>query len=361
MLSRAAESLYWMSRYAERAENVARFLDVSSQVVLDLPDAHANPWAAVVAATGDEDLFAERYGAPTRDSVVRFLTVDTNAPNSIASCLRHARDNARSIREAISSEMWEQINKWYLMVREAAATATVIDDPHDFLTAVKEASQNFVGVTYLTMTHNEGWHFGRIGRVLERADQTSRIIDARQALMPKRARGASIVHDEIDLTALLRSVSALEMYRKRHGRIDYTEVIAFLVLEKRFPRSIRHCLDAGQESLSAVTGTGTSDATATLPERLLGRLRAEYEYAVIGEILEGLPGAPRTLHEHLDDFQLKLNDVGSAVFGTFFATRPEPPPPAPSVSQVPAPPVVEPQTGVVEQAPQAVQQAQSVQ
>jgi uncharacterized alpha-E superfamily protein len=343
MLSRAAESLYWMSRYAERAENVARFLDVSSQVVLDLPETHGNPWAAVVAATGDEESFGERYGAPTRDSVVRFLTTDASSPNSIVSCLRLARDNARSIREAISSEMWEQINRWYLMVREAAAgSPAVIDDPHDFLTSVKEASHLFVGVTYLTMTHGEGWHFGRLGRVLERADQTSRIIDARQMLMPTRSRGAADAHDEVDLTALLRSVSALEMYRKRHGRLDYTRVMSFLVLEKQFPRSILHCLDSGQASLEAIRGGGASvasavsGASASLPERLLGRLRAEYEYSVIDEILEGRPGARQTLHEHLDQFQLKLNDVGAAVFGAFFANRPEPAPPAVSVMPAPA-------------------------
>jgi uncharacterized alpha-E superfamily protein len=325
MLSRAAEALFWMSRYAERAENVARFLDVSSQVVLDLPQSHRNPWAAVVAATGDEGAFAERYGAPTRDSVVRFMTVDPESPNSIVSCLQLARDNARSIREAISSEMWEQINKWYLFVREAAANPSLVDDPHDFLTAVKEASHLFVGVTYLTMTHNEGWHFGRLGRVLERADQTSRIIDARQALMPVQPRGAAgTPHDEVDLTALLRSVSALEMYRKKHGRIDFTHVVTFLVLDKRFPRSIRHCLDKGQRSLQAITGA--IDAPGTLPERLLGRLMAEYEYAVIDEILEGTRSMPQTLHEHLDVLQVNLNAVGAAIFGTFFAEKPEPSP-----------------------------------
>ncbi len=115
------------------------------------------------------------------------------------------------------------------------------------------------------------------------------------------------------------------MYRKKHGRLDYTKVIGFLVLEKWFPRSIRHCLDKSQKSLRAITGA-SSDAPSTLAERVLGRLVAEYEYAVIEEILEGVPGTPRTLHEHLDLFQLKLNDVGSAVFGTFFATRPEPTP-----------------------------------
>jgi len=267
VLSRVAESVYWMSRYAERAENAARFLDVSLQVSLDLPEAHGNPWAAVVAATGDEEVFATRYGAATRDSVVRFLTIDPSSPNSILSCLQRARDNARSIREAISSEMWEQLNKWYLLVREFAASPTVVDDPHELLAAVKDASHLFVGTTYLTMTHNEGWHFGRLGRVLERADQTSRIVDAKQALIGPGVQSSEPDEhlDSVDLTALLRSVSALEMYRKRHGRIEHPQVMAFLVLDKWFPRSIRHCLGKAQRSLGAITSP-TSETSSTLPD-----------------------------------------------------------------------------------------------
>ncbi|HEY5147604.1 MAG TPA: alpha-E domain-containing protein [Polyangiaceae bacterium] len=319
MLSRAADALYWMCRYAERAENVARFLDVSLQVSLDIPDPHGDPWAGVVAATGDHEGFAARYDRPTRDSVVRFLTVDTESPNSIISCLRCARDNARSIREAISSETWEQINKWYLAVREATAGGAVVEDPHDFLASVKEASHLFVGVTYLTMTHGEGWHFGRLGRLLERADQTSRIVDAKQALILVKPPEVGATLDEIHLSALLRSVSALEMYRKKYGRIEHKSVISFLMLDKLFPRSIRHCLDKSQRSLHAIMDT-RSDMAGTLPERLLGRLGAEYEYAIVEEILaEGL-------HPHLDGLQSKLNAVHAAVHETFFATRPDPVP-----------------------------------
>jgi uncharacterized alpha-E superfamily protein len=317
VLSRSAEAVYWMSRYAERAENVARFLDVSLQVMLDFPDTRGNPWGAIVAATGDEEAFAKRYGVATRDAVVRLLTVDPESPNSILTCLRLARENARSIREAISSEMWEQINKWYLLVRDFAANPSIIDDPHDLLAAVKEASHLFVGVTYLTMTHGEPWHFGRIGRVLERADQTSRIVDAKEVLILERPLDVAGSLDGIDLAALLRSVSALEMYRKRHGRIEHSKVIAFLVLDKWFPRSIRHCLEKGQESLRAITGA-SSEVPVTRPERLLGRLAAEYEYAVTEEILEA------GLHEHLDILQTKLNEVGDAIFETFFATRADP-------------------------------------
>jgi uncharacterized alpha-E superfamily protein len=314
MLSRVADALYWMCRYAERAENIARFLDVSLQVMLDLPDSHGNSWAGVVTATGEEETFEARYGTAARDAVVRFLTVDPESPNSIVSCIRLARDNARSIRDAISSETWEQINKWYLLVRDATGSDSIVEDPHDFLAAVKDASHLFVGVTYLTMTHGEGWHFGRLGRLLERADQTSRMVDAKQALLMAQPPDVGESLDEIPLAALLRSVSALEMYRKRYGRLDQTAALEFLMLDKQFPRSIRHCLDAAQGSLRAITAT-PSYTQGTLPERLLGRLAAEYEYAVVSEIVA------QGLHEHIDDFQSKLNAVGLGVYGTFFARQ----------------------------------------
>ena len=182
---------------------------------------------------------------------------------------------------------------------------------------MKDASHLFVGVTYLTMTHGEGWHFGRLGRLLERADQTSRIVDAKQALMLLRPAEVAASLDEIHLSALLRSVSALEMYRKRYGRLDHTLVMNFLILDKLFPRSIRHCLDKAKESLCAIADTPSATA-GTKPERLLGRLVAEYEYAIVEEILA------QGLHEHLDGLQSKLNDVGAAIHETFFATRPDP-------------------------------------
>ena len=316
MLSRVAETIYWMGRYAERAENVARFVDVSFQVMLDLPEPVGDPWAGVVTATGDEALYATRYGSATRDNVVRFLTFDTESPNSILSCLRKARENARSVRDVISSEMWEQINKWYLAVREASTNASVLDDPHDFLSEVKQASHLFVGIAALTMSHGEGWNFGRIGRLLERADQTSRIIDAKHALLLARPSELGSSLDEVNLSTLLRSVSALEMYRKRHGRISYPMVIGFLLLERTFPRSVRYCLNEAGRSLGAITGA-VLDPGDNVPERRLGRLSAEFEYASVEEVLaEGL-------HGRLDRLQSKLNEVSAAISQTFFAVRPQ--------------------------------------
>src|SRR5262249_30588231 len=168
MLSRVADSIYWMHRYIERAENVARFIDVNLRLLLDLPPGTTEQWQPLVDTTGDHALFRERYGQATQEHVIRFLTFDTSNPNSIYSCLRMARENARSVREVISSEMWEQLNRFYLMVRNAAATAGGKQTPHELFTEVKMASHLFVGITDATMSHGEGWHFGRLGRLIER-------------------------------------------------------------------------------------------------------------------------------------------------------------------------------------------------
>jgi uncharacterized alpha-E superfamily protein len=318
MLSRVADAIYWMGRYVERAENLARILEVSHEVMLDLATPDHDPWHAVLNATGDEDLFAARHGHPTRDGVFRFLTFDPASDNSILSCMRKARENARSVREVISSEMWEQINKAYLLACEAETRPEVLGDPHEFLSAVKNASHSIVGATYLTMTHHEGWHFGRLGRLLERADQTSRILDAKHALLQARGESPAAL-GESHGAALLRSVSGLEMYRQAHGLITASRVVGFLVLDKKFPRSMRYCLNKGERSLHAITGTPLGSPSC-LAERKLGRLNAECEYASVEEILaEGL-------HTYLDTFQTKLNGVGSAIYESFFATAVVAPP-----------------------------------
>lgn len=307
MLSRVADAIYWMNRYVERAENVARFVDVNLALAIDLPEAHEQ-WLPLVQAAGDEDLFRSRYGEPTRESVLRFLTFDRSSPNSILSSLAAARHNARTVREVISSEMWEQINKTYLAIRDAASTSAALETPHDFFTQVKQASQLFVGMTYLTMTHNEAWHFGRVGRLVERADQTSRILDVKHFM----SEGPESAFDEIQWAALLRSASAFEMYRKRFGQIAPPRVVEFLLFSRRFPRSVRYCLRKAERSLHAITGAPLGTA-ATSAERALGRLAAEVEYGAIEEVLEA------GLHEWLDALQIKLNKVGEAIHATFFA------------------------------------------
>ncbi|MGH7966309.1 MAG: alpha-E domain-containing protein [Candidatus Binatia bacterium] len=315
MLSRVADSLHWMSRYIERAENVARFIDVNLHMMLDLPTGAAEQWAPLVITTGDDRLFAERYGTATRENVIQFLTFDKENPNSICSCLRAARESARSVREIISSEMWEQVNTFYLMVNAGAVRDRVRDAPYDFFREIKMASHLFEGLTNATMSHGEGWHFCRLGRSLERADKTSRILDVKYFILLPSATDIGTPFDDIQWAAVLRSTSAFEMYRKRHHHIVPDRIVDFLLLDREFPRSIHYCLLKADESLHAISGTpvGTFRNPA---EQHLGQLRAELTYTQVQEVIaEGL-------HEFLDALQSKLNLVGDAIYATFFALQP---------------------------------------
>jgi len=325
VLSRVADSIYWLNRYTERAENVARFVDVHLHLQLDAAFGADEQWAPILATTGDRAAFDARYPTPTREHVLRFLSFDEANPNSIVSCLRAARENARAVREIVSSEMWEQVNRAYLMVRDAAAT-DALESPHEFYTAVKNASQLFVGVSYLTMTHNEAWHFGRLGRLIERADKTSRILDVKYFLLLPTAQDVGMAYDDIQWGALLKSASAFEMYRKKHGLLAPAKVVDFLLLERQFPRAIRYCVVKAERSVHAISGTAL-DAAASPAERALGGLRATLEASDTRDIIGG------GLHEYLDAFQTRLNAASDAVHETFFALRPVAPTEPASQSQ----------------------------
>ena len=318
MLARVAESIYWMSRYVERAENVARFIEVNLNLMLDLPVGSAQQWQPLVATTGDAAEFAKRYTAPTQDNVIEFLAFDHENVNSIRSCLRAARENARSVREIISSEMWEQLNEFYLNVLSATTGAGRRTDPQDLLRSVKRAGHLFAGVTDATMTHNESWNFCRLGRMLERADKTSRILDVKYFLLLPTAADVGTTADDIQWAAVLRSASAFEMYRKVHGRIAPDRIVEFLLLEKQFPRAVQYCLVHARESVHAISGT-PAEMFRHPVERLFGELCSELAYARIEAIITA------GLHEYLDRLQTKMNLVGDGISQAFFAARGAPP------------------------------------
>lgn len=315
MLSRVADSIYWMSRYVERAENVARFISVNLNLSLDMPGEADQQWWPLVVITGDDDSFERRIGTTTKESVVNFLTFDKENPNSILSCLRSARENARSVREIISAEMWEHINKFYLWVHDEGSLEEVLDDPYAFFDRVNVSGQQFLGVTDATMTHGEAWHFCRLGRMIERADKTSRILDVKYFILLPKVSDVGTPFDDIQWLALLRSASALEMYRQRHGRIAPVDVVKFLVLDREFPRAVLHCLTRANESLHAISGTAPGSFSNAAEQRL-GQLRAELAYTQAEEIVAG------GMHEFIDGFQRRLNQVGDAVSASFFALRP---------------------------------------
>jgi uncharacterized alpha-E superfamily protein len=318
MLARVADSIYWMSRYVERAENVARFIEVNLNLMLDLPVGSPQQWQPLVDTTGDAAEFKKRYGSATQPNVIQFLTFDQENVNSIHSCLRSARENARSVREIISSEMWEQINQFYLMVNSAADDAGSRTDPQDLFASVKMARHLFTGVTDATMTHNESWHFCRLGRMLERADNTSRILDVKYFLLLPTAADVGTTSDDIQWAAVLRSASAFEMYRKRYGRIAPNRIVEFLLCETEFPRAIHYCLVRAREEVHAISGTPAGIFRHPV-ERLLGELCSEFAYARIENIIAA------GLHEYLDRLQTKVNEIGNGISETFFAARGAPP------------------------------------
>ena len=255
MLSRVAESIYWLSRYIERAENVARVVGVNNQLQLDLPDLADEQWDPMVKVTGDDERFQAGFGATTRSNVIEFLTFDAANPNSIFSCLTRARENARSVREIISSEMWEEVNRFYLFVREPDARQRALSDAHAFFEHVRRSTHLIEGTKNETMEHAEAWHFSRIGRFIERADQTTRILDVKYFLLLPSADDVGKPIDDLQWGALLRSASAFEAYRRTHGRVSARAVASFLLLNREFPRSVHHCANEAHISLHAVTGT----------------------------------------------------------------------------------------------------------
>ncbi|MCY2975881.1 MAG: alpha-E domain-containing protein [Planctomycetota bacterium] len=315
MLSRVAETIFWMSRYTERAENVARFIDVTLNLALEQGLSIQGQWDPLIYTTGDQEIFYERYGAATQENVIKFLTFDLENPNSILSCLRIARENARTSREMISSQMWEELNKFYLFVRDARNDSYALTSPYEFFGRIKQAGYSLEGVTTGTMSHGEPWHFSRLGALVERADKTSRILDVKYFLLLPEAQDVGTPIDIMQWGLLLKSASAMEMYRKHYGRLDPKAVVEFLILNRDFPRSIHFCIRRAEQSLLAITG-GREGTFANRAEQRLGRMRAALDFVSIDEIMT------QGLHEFVDNFQLELNEVGDAIYETFFAVTP---------------------------------------
>ncbi len=317
MLSRVADSIYWMTRNIERAENLARFVDVTFGLMLDVPRNSAEQWQPLVSTTGDQAWFSERYEKATRENVIQFLTFDPDYPSSILSCVRNARENARSIRETISSEMWEHLNHLYYTVMDAAVNQDIVHSPRDFLEEIKLGNHLFTGITDNTMSHGEGWHFARLGRYIERADKTSRILDEKYFLLLPKIEDVGTPLDDLQWSAVLRSVSGFEMYRKRHHGIAPDRVVGFLILDRLFPRSIIHCLNTANDSLHAISSSpiGTFWNPA---EKRMGQLQSELAYTTVDDIMSF------GLHEFLDSLQSKLNGVGDSIYETFIALESEP-------------------------------------
>ena len=311
MLSRVANSIYWMCRYIERAENVARFISVNLNLLLDMPLGKGNHWEPLVMTTGDQKLFEKHYPGYNQEDVIRFLTFDRSYPNSILTCLASARENGRTIREIISSDMWEHLNNFYLELSDKGSPDFALADPHRFFKIIQMRSHLFTGLMDCTMSHGEAWNFARIGMMLERADKTSRILDVKYFMLLPTADMVNTPFDNIQWSAVLKSASALEMFRKRYHQVTPRNVADFLIFDDAFPRSISHCVSKAKICLGRINGSSSS-LPHNAAEKQLGRLEADLTYTDIDDVLD------QGMHEYLDSLQTYLNRVDLAIGTTFF-------------------------------------------
>ncbi len=312
MLSRVANSIYWMSRYVERAENMARFIEVTLSHNLDQPECGAEQWEPLVRATGDEEYFLKHYGEYSADNVRQFLTFDSDYHSSIRTSIGCARENARTVREAISSEAWEQLNAFYHFIKDASRTSSVQRDA-SFYDEIVQHSYHFNGILDSTMTRDTGWHFANVGRLLERADKTSRILDVKYFTLLRNVDDINTTFDDLLWSAVLKSVSGFEMYRKRYHTLTVERIIDFLILDRKFPRAVRFSVQHARDSLAEVAGPVPESMNEALQKADL--LVAKLDTTDPKTIIRG------GMHEFVDSLQHLLNAIGKAVQETYFALR----------------------------------------
>jgi uncharacterized alpha-E superfamily protein len=321
MLARVADSLYWLARYIERAENTARILDVNLQLTLDSdqagPDAEARDWQPIIATLEDQKRFHSLYAVISGDAVCEFVTFAQENENSIVCCVARARENARTVREYISSEMWERINGLYLWLNSATARQLFEGSAIDFYRQVVDFSHQFHGTTDATLTHGEGWNFLQIGKYLERADAASRILDLKYHILLPGDEQVGGNLDTVQWQAVLKSCSAFEAYRKIHtGQVTPWTVAEFILLHEDFPRSVRFSTERLDRALHDISGSD-QDHYSNEAERLSGRLCSDLRYAAIGEILRA------GLHEYLDGIQRRLSEISVAMRWEYCGCEPE--------------------------------------
>jgi len=309
MLSRVADNLYWMSRYLERAEHAARLLDEDLHQMLDQNTEYANQrWQRLrsnlrmqPSGDGPDEVF----------HMTHILTFDASNNASILSCIASARENARQVREQISSEMWEQLNRLYLSIKQTNIEEVWYAEPHTFLTHVKESVQLFQGVTDSTMTHSEGWYFIYLGRFIERALATATLIDTHfNAILQQPQDDASALQDYLGWVGLLRSCTAFEAYCKIYtANVQPAKIAEFLLLNAESPRSVRYAVAMIQSTLQSIAKATHTRHTGRV-ERLAGRLRAALDYDQTEDVM-------RDMHAYLENIQRQCSQIHNAIYQVY--------------------------------------------
>ncbi len=310
MLSRVAESIYWMSRQVERAENLARFLEVTHNLTLDQSETVIDAWTPLIEITADQENFHQRYSEANAETVTQFLAFDLEYPNSMLASLQMARENARGVRESLSSEVFEQLNDFYHFVNNAASQPT-LESPSEFLDSVRKIAIQWTGVLESTMPRDLGWHFANIGRLLERADKTSRILDVKYFnLLPSYADVGTAI-DDLQWSALLLAISAFESYRREHHLVEIEKVIHYFLFQDQFPRSILFCINGVNLSLGKIELQSPSEQPGLAHKQII-KLHHRLGNTKVKEVLAG------GMHQFIDSLQVELNGIGEALNQDYF-------------------------------------------
>lgn len=307
MLSRTADHLYWMARFTERAENLARLLDVTHQMSLvpQSPAAANQNWGAILALNSLEEAFARSYDQVTAENVLRFMICDADNLSSITSCLRAARENAHAVRGTLTAETWESCNLTWIELRDQRFEQILSAGVGEFFEWVKLRSALTRGVTFGTMLQDEALHFIRLGGLIERADNTARILDVKYHVL--RTNGDEDATDFYQWGALLRSLSAFEVYRKVYrDAITPARVAELLMLRPDMPRSLHACATGIVRVLKSITNAQSAET-----ERRAGMLHAHIHFTRIDDVLA------QGLHEYLADFMDRIYELGDGISRDF--------------------------------------------
>ncbi len=311
MLSRAAESLYWMARYLERAENTARLINATQQLLLDLPRGASFGWETLTRIVGLDKLFQQNYTTHDEASVVDFLMTSPRNPGSIQSCVRFARENCRVMRDVLPRDLWERVNSLFLASKRYSQPGLSRTDRRQMLEELIYDRQSVAGVLETCMSHDVAWQFIGLGEHAERADMTTRILDIQSAILLPQAAGSDPAQALL-WVGVLNSMSALQMYRRHaasagagDGGITGERVLRYLICDPQFPRSVAFCLDALEGHLAELPHNLD-------PLRALRTARRRTDRATAEEL------SPAQRHDFLDAIQGDLAQIHDAIAREYF-------------------------------------------
>ncbi|XTI71783.1 alpha-E domain-containing protein [Acidithiobacillus sp. AC3] len=312
MLSRVAENLYWMARYLERAEDLGRFINSATLLLLDLPLGTRFGWDILLQITGEAQRFQQHYGQPNEKAIMRFLIADSRNPSSLLSCVHQARENCRTFRDLLPGEFWERINSLFLYVQDGLEKENIAEDRRarlDFLENVIARRHALVGLLVGSMSQNAAYQFIKLGRNIERADMGSRIVDVVSAVIPPEDQGMRRTVYQSLWVGVLRAMSALEMYRQHVGvQVRSARAVEFLLRDSKCPRSVRSCLTDMELALAYLPNAG-------IPAEALRRTRRRLDQLQLKEL------TPAVLHEYLDQVQRDLGVLHHSIENAYFRVR----------------------------------------